>query len=704
MRLVTLSRLVLVLMLVPSALCAEDLTVVSFDKEADVAKIVVSDVKVSSAKATDGSAVLHVSSGHKNPWPGLTLKPEAGAAAWDLSKFENLTVDIKNTGTEDVQVNCRVDNPGADGVKNCVTDHAMIKPGERKTLTVNLPHPPAKQLNVALFGMNGYPAVAAAAMKSSVDPAKINQLVIFLAQPQKDYEFELSSIRATGNFTPAPIPAGLDEKNFFPFIDTFGQYIHADWPGKTHSVEELKARIATEATDLAAKSGPPKVDQYGGFVDGPKLEATGFFRTQKVDGKWWLVDPDGRLFWSHGIDCVQVWQDTPVEERENWFQNFPGDQPEYKSLLKKPWKILHGHYAGKLPNCFFFSVANLMRKYGADWQKSFNELAHLRMKSWGLNTIGSWSSADVYLLRKTPYTVFLSAPGKPLEGSEGFWGKFRDVFDPSYEADLKKRFAEQEKAIGDPWCLGYFIDNEMAWGDDTSLSLATLKSPAEQPAKKVFLADLKAKYTEIAKLNAVWGTAYASWDALAESRTAPDKEKARADLTAFYTKTAEQYFKTSHDVLKAAAPKQLYLGCRFAWTNDLAVAAAVKYCDVISFNLYHRSIADFTVPGKADVPLLVGEFHFGALDRGMFHTGLVPTRDQAERASLYKSYVTGALKHPNFVGVHWFQYMDEPTTGRSLDGENYQIGFVDGTDTPYPEIIESAREIGWHLYELRAGK
>ena len=251
---------------------------------------------------------------------------------------------------------------------------------------------------------------------------------------------------------------------------------------------------------------------------------------------------------------------------------------------------------------------------------------------------------------------------------------------------------------------GYFIDNELSWGDDLSLSLGALKSPPDQVAKKVLIADLRAKYADIAKLNAAWGTNHTSWDALSESRTAPDKEKARADLAAFYTKTAEQYFRVCKEAIKEVAPKQLYLGCRFAWVNDRVAAAAVKFCDVVSFNLYHRSIAGFEFPGKADVPLIVGEFHFGALDRGMFHTGLVPVQTQAERTAAYKDYVTGALKHPQFVGVHWFQYMDEPTTGRSLDGENYQIGFVDHCDTPYPETIEAAREIGYRMYEIRAGK
>jgi hypothetical protein len=212
---------------------------------------------------------------------------------------------------------------------------------------------------------------------------------------------------------------------------------------------------------------------------------------------------------------------------------------------------------------------------------------------------------------------------------------------------------------------------------------------------------LQAGYADIAKLNATWGTTYDSWNALRESRVAPDRKKARADLESFYSKIAEEYFRAARDVIKEIAPNQLYLGCRFAWVNARAAAAAAKFCDVVSYNIYRRTLADFQFNGGADVPLIVGEFHFGALDRGMFHTGLVETASQADRADTYAQYVTSALRHPQFVGCHWFQYQDEPATGRVYDEENYQIGFVDVADTPYKEIVDASRAVAAKMYETR---
>ena len=685
-------------LLLAGAASAADLVLFDFGRNFDFTKPATLDATVAEAKSADGSA-LRVTTGHKQQWPGVTLAAPGGH--WDASPYGQVTLKVKNTGTSKISVSCRVDNPGADGTKNCVTGSLKLDPGQTDTLKVTLTRAGSDTLGGKLFGMRGYPVGPGG--KGGFDAANVTQLLLFVAKPTLDHTFEVSDIRATGAYTP-PTASVTDATPFFPFIDTFGQYKHRDWPGKTKSLADLAAKRDAEAKELAMQPSPKDWDKYGGAASGPQLPASGFFRTEKVAGKWWLVDPDGHLFFSHGIDCVRGMDTTPIDERETWFEDVPGAQPEFKSFIS--WNYaLHGYYKTRSPKCFSFSGANLVRKYGPEWKQTYSEVIHQRLRSWGLNTIANWSDSSVYLLHRTPYTDTIgSGKTKLIEGSEGYWGKFPDVFDPSFRDTLTRAMASKTgKSAGDPWCLGYFSDNEMSWGDETSLSLGALKSPPEQAAKKVFLADLKAKYGDIAKLNAAWGTTNASWDALLASREAPDKKKAREDLTTFYTKAAETYFRTVRDVIKATAPNQLYLGCRFAWVNDFAAQAAAPYCDVVSYNLYRRSVADFKYPGP-DKPLIIGEFHFGALDRGMFHTGLVPVANQAARAQIYQDYVLGALRHPQFVGTHWFQWKDEPTTGRSYDEENYQIGFVDVVDTPYAEIIAASRAVAAELYRAQAGK
>src|SRR6185437_13009010 len=89
---------------------------------------------------------------------------------------------------------------------------------------------------------------------------------------------------------------------FDKIVDKYGQFTGDDWPGKVHSDSDLTDALAAEKKDLAAHPGPTDRDEYGGWSTGPRLKATGFFRTEKVDGKWWLVTPTGHVFFSMGLD------------------------------------------------------------------------------------------------------------------------------------------------------------------------------------------------------------------------------------------------------------------------------------------------------------------------------------------------------------------------------------------------------------------
>ena len=46
---------------------------------------------------------------------------------------------------------------------------------------------------------------------------------------------------------------------------------------------------------------------------------------------------------------------------------------------------------------------------------------------------------------------------------------------------------------------------------------------------------------------------------------------------------------------------------------------------------------------------------------------------------------------PELVGTHWFQWADQPSTGR-FDGENYNIGLVDVTDRPYADLVGALKQ------------
>ena len=655
-----------------------------------------------------GQTKLEVRTTTESEYPGFTLAAASFGAeeGWDLRGRRQIAVEVENLGDTLLQLALRVDMPGADDDPKRRTYFVKdIAPGATETLAVDLANtafvldPP-----LDLVGMRAAPG------QSPIDLSNIVKLVPFGLRPTGPTHYRLGNVEATGRLEIK------DSAGFKPFIDRYGQFVHADWPGKATADADLAADREAEAADLAAYPGPDNRSRFGGWAAGPKLEATGHFRTAKHDGKWYLVDPEGHLFWSHGVDCLHWgYSETGTDGREDYFAWLPdpddADDPLHEATGESSWAP-HGFYADKLPFATYsFYTANLIRKYGEHWIDHFARVAHERLKSWGLNTVASWGHPAVYGQQTTPYTAFVWVTNTPkIAGNSGYWGQFHDVFDPRFREEVARSIRETDAATSgvdeatDPWNIGYYVDNEIQWGDDTQLAVDILTSPAEQAAKIAFLDDLKQHHRDIAALNAAWGTAHDSWDALLNHQGGPpDLDRARPDLLPFNRKLYDVYFRTIKEELRKHAPDKLYLGARFAWVNDDVARASATWCDVVSYNKYEFTVKDFRLPAGVDRPVIIGEFHFGSNDRGLFHPSLKKVPDQAARGDAYAAYVGGALDNPQIVGTGWFQYTDQAATGRS-DGENFNAGMVSVTDRPHEGLIDGIRRVGYTLYERRAGQ
>ena len=500
-----------------------------------------------------------------------------------------------------------------------------------------------------------------------------------------------------GNKTPPAEAPWMDmpTADFLPFIDVYGQFKYREWPGKTHSDDDLKRAAEAEKADLAAHPGPSDWDRFGGWEKGPRLEAKGRFYPAKLNGKWWLVDPDGRLFWSFG--AVRVTPSsamTPLNgephppwrygrkmpPRHCFFESLPAADSPFAAFYKTHDELLVSFYLKRGETEWYdFSSSNLRRKYGENYYDVFADLAHVRLRSWGANTIANSSDVKICLRDRTPYAERVECQSRPIAAAKGGWWKFRDPWDASFTEGVRKALEAHGREAHDPWCIGFFVDNELGWGDgDTDLARWTLDSPDDQPAKVEFLRRLAA-----------------------EGKTTNDVTV--VELRTFTRQIIEEYFKRTRDTLKAFDKDLLYLGCRFCGAPRPVVEACAKYADVVSYNIYTYSLEDWRLPSALDRPVIIGEFHFGATDRGPFGRSLIGCDNQQARAACLKDYVRGALANPLIVGVHWHQFSDQATTGR-FDGEYFQVGWTDVCDTPYPETISAVREVGYSLYDIRSGK
>jgi hypothetical protein len=131
---------------------------------------------------------------------------------------------------------------------------------------------------------------------------------------------------------------------------------------------------------------------------------------------------------------------------------------------------------------------------------------------------------------------------------------------------------------------------------------------------------------------------------------------------------------------------------------------AARIFDVCSINVYeYEPTRQIIHAGRlTDRPILIGEYHIGVPADGLA-AGLVQAASQMERGVAYRYYVEQAASLEWFLGAYWFAWKDEPVLGR-MDGENYNIGFVDVTDRPYKELVEAAKVTHKRLQDVHSGK
>ncbi len=685
---------------------AKGLKLYSFESPDEISAITFSGARGEAVgeHVTDGKAALRVAF-EPGTRSGFDLVPAKGP--WDWQGYDTLVIDATNLTDAEVSFGVRLDDvPGATDTAHSSAGRTTIS--AHRSMTCALPF--GRNSSMAK-GMRGEPAVpgvepfTSLRMEPLVDETHITALHVFVDRPAAARTLVLDNIRL--------LPATSYEK----IVDAYGQYTRMDWPGKAKVDEDLRRQHAGEEAAIKAAPVLPDRDEYGGWSQGPKEAATGFFRTLNRDGKWWLVTPSGHLYLSLGVDVLRISDAfTLVENREYMFDWLPGSDDPLARHFGLTDQVLYGPI--KKGRTFNFYSANLERKYGTDYVNRWRAFSLDRLQAWGFNTVANWSEPEFYAMKRVPYTATLDLSGDYARVASGqdYWGKMHDPFDPKFAAAVDNSIRDKIAPYrDDPWCVGYFIDNEISWGSTGTdrhhygLVYGTLEGGKDSPAKGAFVERLKKRYGKIEALNSSWGTSFASWDALLAEPYQPEGAldgKMREDFADFLVAFARQYFRGIRDSQKRYDPNHLYLGCRFAWRTPEAVSAAAEYCDVVSFNIYrsHVDPEEWGFTSSLNKPCIIGEFHFGAVDRGMFHTGLVSTPSQKARAEMYRDYVRSVVDNPAFVGCAWFQYFDEPLLGRVFDGENYNIGFVDTTDTPYSEMVAAAKSVHAEAYLRRFGQ
>ena len=230
-------------------------------------------VEVSPAQGDSGMA-LRVKGEEDSQWAGIVLKAPHGR--WNLSEHDGLLLDVRNVGDTELTLECRVENADADPPLHCNKGQVTLAPGARGTLDVSFKRSAFSLASLPMFGMRSFPPPDAG--ENTIDPGAIARVAILVPKPKGKFSFEIGDVRLSEMSASVTRPSE-DLRSLFPFIDTYGQYIHADWPNKIHSTEDLTAKRLAETTDLESEPRARSWDKFGGWKRGPLLLGTGFFRT-----------------------------------------------------------------------------------------------------------------------------------------------------------------------------------------------------------------------------------------------------------------------------------------------------------------------------------------------------------------------------------------------------------------------------------------
>ncbi len=386
-----------------------------------------------------------------------------------------------------------------------------------------------------------------------------------------------------------------------------------------------------------ASAASNEYDTYGGWTQ-VKGTRTGFFHTEQVGGRWWLVTPEGNVFFSKGVDNV-------------------GYSPEADSSPKPP--------ADK-----------------AAWAKT----AAAQLHGWNFNTAGAWSAPELYAAG----IVYAPVVNLAASVARDLWlkGGVVDYFSPQFH-DAAGRVAARLCAphASDPWLLGYFTDNELRWGSDwrskDSLLEAYLKMPPSSPGHARASAFLKQLGHDPASLTDADKNAFLELVAAEYGRVTSTAIR-RADPHHMVLGCRFAGY-AGDSVMRGVGP----------WFDVISFHSYSPAAPLDQLERIHEltgkptMITEFSFKAMdSGLPNTKG--------------AAKPVATQADRAAGFTAYVEALAALPSCVGFHWFEYRDEPREGRRLDGENSNYGVVRIDFSPWEVLTEQMTRVNAGIEALHA--
>ena len=423
--------------------------------------------------------------------------------------------------------------------------------------------------------------------------------------------------------------------------DSNRNIVYSDWKKfPTATIENLNGFVKSE----------DKLDEYGGFTT-LKSTATGFFRTEKINNRWWVIDPVGNAFIVKAVNSIKI-----------------GTSPNNKIAFDSIYTT------------------------GDNWIFQ----TYQQLKNIGFNSSGSWSEVELIRnmneTRKTHfvYTTQLNilsdfAKTKEKKSANGEMSVLAYIFDADFETFVKNKCSKLEAIKNDPNLLGHFSDNELAFQDNLIKKFASIndkRNPAYLFLKKWL------NENNVDSLNFT-----------------------KVQSEQFSAAVGNEYYKIVAVNLKKFDPNHMYIGSRIhaaVKDNTYFLNSMDKYVDIASINYYgfwnlsekHKKL--FST--QLTKPYFITEFYTKGEDSKMGNiTGagwLVKT--QNDRGNHYQNFCLHLLKEANCVGWHWFKYQDNDPEDKLADPSNNDSnkGIVNTRYQAYNVLTDKMKQINEQVFGL----
>lgn len=349
-------------------------------------------------------------------------------------------------------------------------------------------------------------------------------------------------------------------------------------------------------------------NQYGSYRY-LRTDSTGFFYVKKIDGRWWMIDPDGYAGINRAVcsfDNSKVQWDYDLCQRIgfNGSGNFLGSESQTEN--------------------------------------AYNQMTYAK---WGYTRRVPMHST--YKSKRKSYYPNYKVPS----------GDYLYVLDPIFEHVCDSLVARLIKPyINERNLVGWFTDNELPFNED-QLAFMVTKLDANDPSRQAALAWAAQKgitADDIANKSA---------------KVTDDINKQFAGyLAETYFSIVERAIRkvdTNHLILGS----RLHGRPR---ANMYVVKASHAHTDVTSVNFYDRFCPNdqiAKVVWTLDHPCLIGEFYIKDINRqaGTQSGAGWYVENQANRGLWYQNTCHQLLANRCFVGFHYFRFMDD------ADGSNKGI-------------------------------